>query len=146
PGSDFFLTRHVFEQALPNMKDEISPVMRCVLRLYRDAGPDLAAGTILDGFIQFCAKDNARPREALAMIEEKPDEFADLLTAALVAGSRIDASQYLGEAIRFCRDRSIELRRRAAFSLGRIELPEGEAVTDPAFLALEQLVEHEVDD
>ena len=74
-GPDFFLTRHVFERALPYLNAPVSSVMRCVLRLYREAGQDLAAGTILDGFIGFCAKDPSRPAEALKEIEANPDEL-----------------------------------------------------------------------
>ncbi|MGH8251705.1 MAG: hypothetical protein ACREVI_13600 [Steroidobacteraceae bacterium] len=77
-GPDFFLTRHVFEKALPHIDAEVSSVMRCVLRLYRNAGQDMAAGMIFDSFIGFCAKDSSRPRETLAVVEARPDEFADL--------------------------------------------------------------------
>src|SRR6185369_14445124 len=39
--TDFFLTRHVFEQALPNLNAPINAVMRCVLQLCREAGQDM---------------------------------------------------------------------------------------------------------
>jgi len=45
-GPDFFPTRHVFERALPDLDVPVLSVMQCVLRLYRGAGQDLAAGTI----------------------------------------------------------------------------------------------------
>ena len=90
-GPDFFLTRHVFEKALPNLDAPVPSVMRCVLRLYRGAGQDLAAGTIFKSFIDFCEKDPSRPREALAEIEASPDNFADLLPGTLIAGFRIDS-------------------------------------------------------
>ena len=64
-GPDFFLTRHVFEETLPHLTAPVPSVMRCVLQLHREAGRDLAAGTILDGLIGFCAKDSSRPEEAL---------------------------------------------------------------------------------
>ena len=78
-GPDFFLTRHVFEKALPDLDAPVPSVMRCVLQLYRGAGQDWAAGTIFKSFIDFCEKDPSRPREALAEIEASPDDFADLL-------------------------------------------------------------------
>lgn len=145
-GPDFFLTRHVFEKALPDLDAPVPSVMRCVLGLYRGAGQDLAAGTIFKGFIDFCEKDPSRPREALAEIEASPDNFADLLTGTLIAGSRIDNPFYLAEAIRLCEDKNIELRRRAVFSLGKFNWPEGIAVSDSGLAALEHSATAETDD
>lgn len=42
-GPDFFLTRGVFEEALPDLDAKVPPVLRCVVQLYREAGQDLAA-------------------------------------------------------------------------------------------------------
>jgi hypothetical protein len=145
-GPDFFLTRHVFEKALPDLDAPVPSVMRCVLRLYRGAGQDLAAGTIFKGLIDFCEKDPSRPREALAEIEASPDNFADLLPGTLIAGSRIDNPFYLAQAIRLCEDKNNELRRHAVFSLGKFTWPEGIAVSDAALAALECSATAETDD
>jgi hypothetical protein len=142
-GPDFFLTRHVFENALPDLDAPVPSVMRCVLQLYRGAGQDIAAGTIIDRFIDFCAKVASRPREALAEIEASPDNFADLLPGTLIAGSRADNSFYLSQAIRLCGDKNIELRRGAVFSLGKLE---GTTVPDLALAALERSATAETDD
>jgi hypothetical protein len=145
-GPDFFLTRHVFEKALPNLDAPVTSVIRCVLQLYREAGQDLAAGTIIEGFIGFCTKEPSRPREALKEIEASPDKFADLLPAALTAGSYIDNPLYLVETIRLCEDMNIELRRRAVFSVGKLNWPEGITVSDSALAALERSAAVERDD
>jgi hypothetical protein len=68
-GPDFFLTRHVFEQALPYINAPVDAVMRCVVQLCREAGQDLMASSILSGYIDFCVKDVKRPREAFKLIE-----------------------------------------------------------------------------
>lgn len=145
-GPDFFLTRHVFEKALPDLDAPVRSVMQCVLQLYQEAGQDLTAGTIIDSFIDFCAKEPSRPQEALAEIEAKPDRFADLLPATLIAGSRIDHSLYLRETIRLCEDKNVELRRRAMFSVGKLNLPEGITGSDSALTALEHAAAVETDD
>ena len=145
-GPDFFLIRHVFEKALPDLDAPVASVMRCVLQLYRGAGQDLAAGRIFKSYIDFCEKDPSRPREALAEIEASPDNFVDLLPATLIAGSRIDHPFYLAQAIRLCEDKNIELRRRAVFSLGKLNWPEGIAVSDAALAALEHSATAETDD
>jgi len=145
-GGRFFSMRRVFEKALPHINANLPAVMRCVLRLYRDAGNDMAAGMIFDSYIGFCTKNASRPRDALAAIKANPVEFADLLTASLVAGSLIDRPMYLAEAMRLCGHDNIELRRRAVFAIGRIDWPTGEMASDAAFEALEASAECETDD
>lgn len=145
-GPDFFLTRYIFEKVLPDLEAPVLSVMRCVLRLYRDAGQDLAAGTIIKSFIDFCEKAPSRPREALVEIEASPDNFANLLPGTLIAGSRIDNPFYLAQAIRLCEDNNIELRRRAVYSLGKFNWSEGIAVSDSALAALERSATVETDD
>lgn len=145
-GPDFFLTRHVFEKALPSLDAPALSVMRCVLQLYRDAGQDLAAGAIINGYVDFCANQPSRLREALTEIEAHPNEYADLLTATLSAGFRVDNPYYLEQAIRLCEGESIELKKGAVFSLGNLNLPPGNAMSDSAIAALERSAIVEVDD
>jgi hypothetical protein len=145
-GHAFFLMRDVFEKALPQLNAPVSSVMRCVLHLYREAGQDMAAGTILDGFAGFCAKEPSRPREALKEIEANPGMFVDLLVATISAGSRINNAQYLTEAIRLSEDKNIELRRGAVYAVRKLNWPEGALVPDSAFAALERSVAVETDD
>jgi hypothetical protein len=145
-GPDFFLTRDVFQKALPHINAPVAPVMRCVLQLCREAGQDMAAGWIIEGFVAFCAEEFSRPRDALNEIEADPEMFADLLVASLVAGSRIDNPHYLAEAIRLSEDKNIELRKRAVYSVGKLIWPQGVLVPDSAFVALERSAAAESDD
>jgi hypothetical protein len=119
-GPDFFLTRNIFEKALPDLDAPISDVMQCVLHLYLDAGRDLAAGTIINSFIDFCTRKASRPHDALEEIEASPGKLAHLLPATLIAGSQIDSSCYLCETIRLCNDENIELKKGGLFSIGKI--------------------------
>ena len=145
-GPEFFLTRDVFEKALPDLDAPVPSVMRCVLWLYRGAGQDWAAGTVFKSFSAFCERGPSRLCEALAEIEASPDKYADLLPGTLTAGSRIDHPLYLAHAIRLCEDKNIELRRRAVFSLGQFTWPEGIAVSEAALAALERSATGETDD
>jgi hypothetical protein len=145
-GPNFFLTRHIFEKVLPDINAPVQSVMSCVLRLYRDAGQDLAAGTIIKSFTDFCIKDSSRPREALALIEANPDDFVDLLPATFIAGSHTDNSFFQNQALRLCEDKNIELRRRAVFSLGKFGWPEDSSASDCAISALELSATVESDD
>lgn len=143
---DFFLTRHVFEEALPDLVASVPSVMRCALGLYREAGQDLAAGSILASLDRFLGKDPSRPRPALAEIESSPDDFADLLPCVLVAGSRTDIEFFTAQAIRLSQENNIELRGRAVFSLGRLAWPDGAVVPDDVIAALERSASAETDD
>ncbi|HYG87922.1 MAG TPA: hypothetical protein VD978_16825 [Azospirillum sp.] len=145
-GPDFFLTRHVLEKALPHLNVPVAPVMHCVLRLCREAGQDMAAGTIFNGYIEFCAKDAARPREALRLIEANPDALADMLPPTVAAGSQLDNPYYAAELVRLARHPDIEMRRRAVFSVARLHWPKGMSVPDSVINALEQTVAAETDD
>jgi len=145
-GPDFFMTRHVFEKALPDINAPIDAVMRCVLQLHRDAGQDMAAGTIFNGYIDYCGKDASRPLEALKFIEAAPDQFADILPATIVAGSRIDNPYYVAEVIRLSQHPEKTLRQRALFSFSRVQWPKEAAVPDSAFSALEASAASEADD
>nr|VFJ93966.1 MAG: hypothetical protein BECKH772A_GA0070896_1006410 [Candidatus Kentron sp. H]VFJ94726.1 MAG: hypothetical protein BECKH772B_GA0070898_1006610 [Candidatus Kentron sp. H]VFK01338.1 MAG: hypothetical protein BECKH772C_GA0070978_100639 [Candidatus Kentron sp. H] len=143
---DFFLTRHIFGKMLPKIEAPMPDVMACVLHLYHEAGQDLAAGWILPPYVDFCGAQPARPKEAIGCIEASVDKLADLLTPSLVAGSRLDAEQYLNEAIRFSTHSDIAIRRRAVFSLGRIEYPEESHLPEKALMTLGNAIGEESDD
>lgn len=144
-GPDFFLTRHIFEKALPHLNAPVLSVMRCVVLLLHRAGQDMASGTILHGFVGFCAKAASRPREALIEIESNPDELGEMLPATIAAGSQIDNPSYLAEVVRLSQHSNIRLRQHAVYSMVRIHWPKGATVPNSALSALEQSVVTESD-
>lgn len=145
-GPDFFLRLYVFEKTLPALNAPVAPVLHCVLQLYRRAGQDAAAVTILNAFIEFCAKQPARARDALADIEAQPDNLMDLLPATIAAGSQSDNPHYLAEVIRLSAHSNTAFRRRAVVSMSRIQWPKGENVSDVALDSLERSAVEESDD
>jgi hypothetical protein len=142
---NFFHARWIFEKTLPLLDAPIAPVVKCILQLYHDAGQDLAAGTVLDSYIDYCKKDASRPRGALGEIEANP-QLADLLPATIAAGSQIDALYYLSEVMRLTKSSHLEVRGRAISSIAAIKWPEGIGVPDIALAALGQFAKTEVDD
>lgn len=145
-GLDFFLTRNIFEQALPNIEAPVVPVMRCVLYLYRTAGQDLAAGMVVGKFVEYCAKQAVRSQEALAEIEANPVELSVLLAATLAAGFRVDSQAFLDQAIRLNKNVNVDLRRGAIFSLANFA-PQGSVeLLEQAIAGLESSVVGEGDD
>lgn len=145
-GPDFFQMRYIFQTALPDINAPVLSVMQCVLRLFQDAGHDIAAGMIFNSYIDFCHKEPSRPLEALTEIEADPDNLVDLLPKTLIAGFHIDSSSYLTQAIRFCEDANIELRRRAVFSFGGFNWPENVEISTTILAALECSATAETDD
>jgi len=145
-GIDFFLTRHVFEKSLPELNASVLPVMECVLHLVNEAGQDLAAGALFSPYIEFCAMNSLRPKEALSLILKNSTQLADLLTPTIIAGTKVNIEHYLNEAIRCTYDESIEIRKRSIFSLGRIEYSEDLILISKALACLESAVIKETDD
>jgi hypothetical protein len=60
----------MLEKALPKLEAPILEVMECVLNLVNEAGQDMAAGMLLPPFIDFCAANVSRPKDALALVEK----------------------------------------------------------------------------
>ena len=137
-GPDFFTMRNVFEDTLPHIDAPMKDVMRCVLHLYQGAGQDMAAGTVFNSYIAYCEKDPARLLAAMKIIEGEHDQFADTLPSTIAAGSRIDNPHYLVEALRLSQHTAKVLRRRAVFSLARIEWPKEANVPKEALTGLEK--------
>jgi len=141
----FFFIRHPFEKALPHLNAPVPRVMRCVAHLFRAAGTDMAAGFVLNSFVDFCANDANRPKEAIAATEAD-SSLRDLLLGALVAGSSLDSEFYFGEARRLAKSGDVELRKRALHAIGRLKWSTGETPPELAMAALEENVRHEADD
>ncbi|MCF6156460.1 MAG: hypothetical protein E3K36_14745 [Candidatus Brocadia sp.] len=143
---DFFMTCSILEKALLHLNSPVRPVMDCVLHLVKEAGQKMAADTPFGPFIDFCATAPSRPKESLNQIEASIDQFAHLLTPTIVAGARIDTKYYLNEAIRLTGHKNIEIRKRAIFSLGRIQYPQGTNLCELALTCLELSGTKETDD
>ena len=145
-GHDFFQIRHVFEKTLPHLNAPVKQVMDCVIHLVSEAGQDMTACHIYDPFVDFCTKETSRPKESLSQIEANLEKLVDLLAPTIVAGARIDASYYLNAAIRLTTHENIEVRKRAIFSLGKIQYSQNIKLCYPAICCLELSVTKEKDD
>jgi hypothetical protein len=145
-GPDFFLVRRVFEESLPQLSADIRAVLRCVLALWRSAGRDLLAGTIVGSYARFCGAERSRVDSALQAIEESPTDFAPLLSTTVASGAKLDLKHFLQAAVRLCDHADIRLRGEAVRSLGLILRTDGKEHVPTALAKLEELVERETDD
>ena len=122
-GSDFFLSRHLFEKALPTLAAPVMQVMVCVQHLARQAGNDMAANTVFGPFIDFLANDSSRPSLALEIIRNSPDDWSGFVCSAILAGTSINLQEYFNSAIELVSYDVSGVSINAIFSLGRISYP-----------------------
>lgn len=145
-GRDLFIALDTFSKVLPNLNSPVRPVIQCVLNLNRCANQSYS-GSLIEGYINFCAKELSRPIQALAEIEENPEFLAVLLPATIIAGSRIDFNSYLAKAIRLCEYKSSKmLLRQAIFAIGKLDWTNVVNVPNSVFNTLESIAEFETDD
>jgi hypothetical protein len=142
---DFFLTRHIFEETLPNLQGASLEAAKCTVHLIVEAGQDLVAGTPINAFRLFLDASPTRPAEVLAHIEQDPCALSMVLPATIAAGFARDRLSFTKHLVRLSQAPLIDLRRPAVFSLGSIELLEHEEVPEEIICALESAAS-EVDD
>lgn len=117
----FFLTRRVLETVLPELNADVSSVVKCVIYLTKEAGQDWAAGMLIEPYIKFCVKSPLRAYEAIELIWKDSHSLVDLLSPTLIVGARRDVTLYTQKAIEFSKHPDLEVRKRAIFSLGKIQ-------------------------
>lgn len=144
-GYTFFGLRAVFEHALPELESDVITATRCVHHLLHEAGDDLAAGTTIDYFMTFLAKDSYRPKQALEIIKAEP-ELNDLLPAILIAGCKLDMQRYLEETLQLTKAKDADICRQAVFVLGRIEWSDQNRPSEAVYLALEETLSNGAND
>lgn len=119
-SSEFFMVRQVFEETLPSLDAAVGEVMETVVHLCRQGGHDLAAGTIVSPFMEFCDNDIQRSRDAVALLAMRPDDFGELLVAIVMVGARSEPNTFFEHAERLSLDGEVAGRQRAVMALGRL--------------------------
>jgi hypothetical protein len=145
-GTDFFQVRIVIEEILPNLDAEMLQVMDCILHLVGESGQDMAAGTVMKPFVDFCAAHHSRPVMGLEIIEDSPEPYASLSMQVLMAGARVDFEQYFESTLSFISSENTTTSRGAILALGRMDYPENSDLPIQAFNALEVRYNEETDD
>lgn len=143
---DFFLTRDVLEDVLPELNADVLSVMKCVIHLTKEAGQDGAAGMLIDPYIRFCVKKPSRAYEAIELIQKDTHSLVNLLAPTLIAGARRNVTLYTQKAIEFSQHSNIEVRKQAVFSLGRIQYQTKKILVNMVMNFIVETVEQEEDD
>ncbi|MEJ1472356.1 MAG: hypothetical protein RPU59_15030 [Candidatus Sedimenticola sp. (ex Thyasira tokunagai)] len=119
-GHDFFLTRHVFEELLPDIDAQVEEIMRCVKHLTLEAGNDGAAGMVIAPFIEYLKTQQDRPVQALEHALKEIDDSFDFITPTIIAGADSNFSQFTKKAIELTRNSNSNIRTRAVHAIGRL--------------------------
>ncbi|XOF33938.1 MAG: hypothetical protein ACL93V_01155 [Candidatus Electrothrix sp. YB6] len=143
---DFFMTRHVLEHALPSIESPVAAVMDCVKHLVEEAGNNMAAGTLIPPFIDFCEADAGRPDEVLSAALNEVDDTFDFITPAITAGSNLQLEQYANKAVELCSHENILIRSRAVHALGRIKYHDREELISKSLQAIQTTLEQDCDE
>lgn len=146
PGRNFFLTRHLFEEVLPNLNAPVLQIMECAQHLVKEAGNDMTAGILISPFIEFCEAVPTRAGEALELVLTSPERWCDFLSPVLIAGSNHDIEFFLQKAIDLCIYEDAAIRRNAVHALGSLKFPPGSIHQGQAMNCLKELSGKENDD
>ena len=101
---------------------------------------------LIDPYIKFCVKSPLRAYEAIELIQKDTDNLVDLLSPTLIAGARGDVVLYVQKAIDFAKHHNHEARKRAIFSLGRIQYQTKKILVNMAINFIVETVKREDDD
>jgi hypothetical protein len=142
---DFYLVKRIIEKVLPELNVATIQAMDCVRCMVAKSGADMMATVPYASFSEYCEKDEVRIKEALDLIAGDPDSWRDFIAPAIAAGSRNDVEKYADVAFGLSESPDVEVKRRAAFSLGRIEYAEKSGSIDKAINRLDALVSEDDD-
>ena len=143
-GPDFFSVQHVFEAVLPELDADVADVMNALVDIFKTA--DVAATMLAGPFSHFCAATDGRPKDALALIENDPDRFAQLLPAVVSAGARRAHKIWFKKLLDLIGSEKPLIVSYACLAVGSIDLKGDSRLADRAFAALEACADRTSDD
>ena len=143
-GPDFFRVQIVFEAVLPELNADVADVMNALVDIFKT--PDIAATMLAGPFSHFCAATDRRPKEALALIENDPDRFAQLLPAVVSAGARRAHKIWFKKLLDLIGSENPLIVSYACFAVGSIDLKGDSLLADRTFAALEACANRTSDD
>ena len=143
-GRGFFRVQHVFAAILPELDADIADVMNALVDVFKTAGG--ASQIMLDSFLHFCAAIDGRPKDALSLIENDPDRFAQLLPAVVPAGAGHAHEIWFEKLLGLLASENLLIVRYACLAVVSINLKGDSLLVDRAFAALEACADRTSDD
>ena len=143
-GPDFFRVQIVFEAVLPELAADVADVMNALVDIFET--PDIAARILAGPFSHFCAATDGRPKDALALIENDPDRFAQLLPEVVSAGARRAHKIWFKKLLDLIGSENPLIACYACLAVGSIDLKGDSQRADRVFAALEACADRTSDD
>ena len=136
--NSFFAGQHFFCEIIPKLKGSTHELMRCVSRLVKKAGQDLAANQPNVAFRQWCSVDLGRAQEVVNLARDGDSIASEFLTFAL------EAAQLFEEAIEILQTNTNAHRLSAMTAISRMKL--GDEEIQKALNAFLASLDDEADD
>lgn len=143
---DFFITRHILIDILPELKASEEAVMWLVKHLVNEAGNDMTAGQPFSSFFKYCQKDPSRPSEVLRIVLSSCEELSEFIPLAINAGSIFELETYVNKAIHLTCHENIKVKTQAVFALGNIDYHNNKTLMDDALKAIINIINSENND
>ncbi|SUD89910.1 hypothetical protein [Psychrobacter phenylpyruvicus] len=129
---EFFLTRSILKDVLPLIDASVKELSDCIKDLTLKAGKDMASHTLLAPFVEFLTKDVIRVDELLKQELSEIDEDFDFISAALIAGFKIDNKTFFEKAIELLNHDNTIIIQRAIYTLGRFDFKNDSRLAETA--------------
>lgn len=144
---DFFLSRSVFELALPRLVRCCTvEVMGCVQHLVDEVDGDWLAGNTFNSFVEFCVQQPTRIEEAITIVFGDPDRYSHFLDRVIRAMGRIELEDAVTRAIEFTEASHDGIRLSAYSAMAEIGYGDNSELALPVIDCLECRVSIEFED
>lgn len=140
-GHKFFTIRQLFEEALPEIDAPVLEVMKCVKHLTEQAGQKMSSDIVPPSFIAYCEAEDDRPGAVLGLAVEKHKYWKDFISPAIIAGARINLTDYVDKAIELSVDKNIDISSRAINALRNINYGDDAGLNEKVLESLRLVVQ-----
>ncbi|WP_105181566.1 hypothetical protein [Pseudoalteromonas sp. T1lg21] len=137
---NLFLALDFFSKLLPKLDIEVSEAIEVVDYLHELNQQDLASGTILDAYIDFCVASEDRVIDSLNYSIKHSETKSHFIPLSLIAGSRVNFPKYFSQIIELTTNKSAVVKTSAVFALGRIDYEERQEETEHALKQVSEIV------
>lgn len=137
---NLFWALDFFSKLLPKLNIEVSEAIEVVDYLRELNQQDLASGTILDAYIDFCVASENRVIDSLNFSIKHNETKSHFISLSLIAGSRVNFPKYFSQIIELTANKSAVVRTSAVFALGRIDYKERLKETERALKQVSKIV------
>jgi len=145
---DFFMVRRVIEKAIPLITHSLPALMRCVIKLHKEAGSDMLAGSIVNAFGEHIENQAERIEEAWAIAIDPINKCTELTLCVILSGAKNDFTTFFSRAVSMASatSKNTTIQHNAIAALGRLPYENAKRDAQKALSELEKLSGEPADD